>query len=322
MYVACPTCRVVYQISAEHLRAAGGKVRCGQCSAVFTAPGAVFETADDALNFVRSSESAGGLVREIDDLVDRALGQIDDQDSPHDGVRPETETLTEDATEARADSHVDTGLPHDVPQACRPAADRDYYANPVAAEIQFEKTESVYLDTDDRLFLDSIHHGGEDTPGVSSRAWWAIAASFVLMAVLAGQYLFFDRDRLSRHAELRPVLEWMCSYAGCTLPMQRDLSRVEVTEREVRDHPRVGDALLINATFVNRADFVQPFPVFRVSFSDVSGITVAARQFSPLEYLGEVNGVEKGMQPGDETRVKLEIVDPGARAVSFQFDFL
>ena len=93
-------------------------------------------------------------------------------------------------------------------------------------------------------------------------------------------------------------------------------------EREVRDHPQVDDALLIHVTFANQAEFVQPYPVFAVSFSDVSGTAVAARRFRPDEYLSDTRNTAGGMQPGERAQLMLEVVDPGERAVSFQFDFL
>ena len=96
----------------------------------------------------------------------------------------------------------------------------------------------------------------------------------------------------------------------------------EILEREVRDHPQVDDALLIHVTFANQADFVQPYPVFAVSFSDVSGTPVAARRFRPDEYLSDTRNTAGGMQPGERAQLMLEVVDPGERAVSFQFDFL
>jgi hypothetical protein len=96
---------------------------------------------------------------------------------------------------------------------------------------------------------------------------------------------------------------------------------LELLERDVRDHPHVKGAVLINATFVNRADFTQPYPVFEVAFSDLSGNPVAVRRFAPREYIGESESLLTGMAPGRPARVQLEVMDPGERAVSFQLEF-
>ena len=81
-------------------------------------------------------------------------------------------------------------------------------------------------------------------------------------------------------------------------------------------------ALLINATLVNRAAFPQPYPILQVKFSNSSGTPVAARRFSPVEYLGDQVDIKAGMPVNTALQVMLEIEDPGQDAVSFQFDFL
>ena len=96
----------------------------------------------------------------------------------------------------------------------------------------------------------------------------------------------------------------------------------QLLNRDVRRHPKVRDALLVNATMVNRAGFTQSYPVLSIRFSDLSGKPVAERRFLPAEYLGESLNLSEGMVPASPVNVVLEIEDPGEEAVSFQFDFL
>jgi hypothetical protein len=140
--------------------------------------------------------------------------------------------------------------------------------------------------------------------------------------LLGAQWLYFNRAALAAQNEWRPGLENLCALLHCELPLRVDLSRIELVNRDVRKHPRVEGALLINAILVNRADFSQPYPILEVTFSNSSGTPVAARRFNPVEYLGEQADIEAGM-PGDiPVQVVLEIEDPGEDAVSFQFEFL
>jgi hypothetical protein len=74
--------------------------------------------------------------------------------------------------------------------------------------------------------------------------------------------------------------------------------------------------------FENRAEFIQPYPVLEVSFTDQSGNPVAMRHFSPPEYLAAGIDLEGGMATGSPVQVVLEVVDPGDEVVSFQFAFL
>ena len=143
-----------------------------------------------------------------------------------------------------------------------------------------------------------------------------------LLVLLGGQWIWFNRDALAADPDWRPSLEQFCGVTGCDLPLRTDLKQLVITNRDVRQHPTVKQALLINATFENRADFDQPYPVFEVSFTDVSGRPFAVRRFRPAEYLADTVSLKQGMSAGAPVQVVLELMDPGREAVSFQFSFL
>jgi predicted Zn finger-like uncharacterized protein len=144
----------------------------------------------------------------------------------------------------------------------------------------------------------------------------------LLVLLLGVQWVFFNRDVLAAEDLFQPAMERMCKVLHCTLPLQVDLAQFGIVERDVRKHPAVEDALLINVSFENRAEFAQPFPWFEVSFIDKAGNPVATRRFSPKEYLGKGVDIETGIPPQSPVQVVLEVVDPGEEAVSFQFGFL
>jgi predicted Zn finger-like uncharacterized protein len=143
------------------------------------------------------------------------------------------------------------------------------------------------------------------------------------MVLLLGlQWTYFNRDKLAAHDPWRSKMEWFCEVIRCDLPMRVDLANIGIVERDVRKHPVAENALLINVTFENRAEFVQSYPLFEVSFTDKSGSPVAMRRFSTAEYLDNDIDTESGMPPQSPVQVVLEVIDPGAEAVSFQFGFL
>ena len=247
--------------------------------------------------------------------------------APHPGSElPAEEPVGPEAEEPLAEAWGAAG-PGTTPKAAAEAAsisaaiqaDLDFQAQPLAAEFVPRRREPVEPEprVSTLLLLEHEYH-----EGISGRAWGAIAACVLLIALLVGQYGYVERYRLAAVPQLRPMLESGCRLLGCDLPLRHDVGRVAILEREVRDHPQVDDALLIHVTFANQADFVQPYPVFAVSFSDVSGSAVAARRFRPDEYLSDTRNPAGGMQPGERAQLMLEVVDPGERAVSFQFDFL
>jgi len=334
MYASCHVCKTVYPVSATQLRAAGGRVRCGNCHEVFDATSALFDDPRQALEFAETQLHE--VTREIDELVGRALDEVSTtepvSESEADAAVPDeiSEHVQVDADdiepEGKADQSVSSQQDSDAADIVdiaigavgqRFQADADTYAAPVAAE--FVKSAPSVSPAEEEMPSAALLF--DTGPATARTSWGAIAAGLLLTFLFLGQYIWVERYRMAGIPAFRPYLDAACGVLGCDLPLRHETARLEVLEREIRNHPHVDDALLVNATFTNGADFVQSYPIFEVAFSDVSGTPVAVRRFQPDEYL---NGVDpsKGMIPGQQTRLMLEIIDPGDRAVSFQFDFL
>jgi predicted Zn finger-like uncharacterized protein len=321
MYVACPSCKSLYSISAGQLAAAGGQVRCSQCQTLFNATHAVFDTPHEALAYEYPVQK--DVAQEIDELVGRALDQVPGgAGGSSAGVasvegeqsRPDDAEVEEFSDERELDDDIAESFDEFLEPALR--ADADGYAQPVTGEFI-----SPVDDEDDPFGLPGGLLLEDALPSGSATNWWAIAAAMLLTVVLLTQYAWWDRNRLAQISALRPLLESLCQPLDCRLPLRHDLARVEMVEREVRDHPNVKNALLVSAAFVNRASYQQAYPVLQIAFSDISGAPVAVRRFMPEEYLHD-REPGQGMAPGERTLVMLEVVDPGERAVSFQFDFM
>jgi predicted Zn finger-like uncharacterized protein len=155
--------------------------------------------------------------------------------------------------------------------------------------------------------------------GVLAGLLWTLG-SLLLLSALALQYVYLNRAVLVYKAELRPLLELMCGYTACTLPPRRDLAALTLIERDIRSHDRVQGALTISATLQNRAPYAQPYPVVEVVMRDLGGKAVAARRFLPQEYLPD--GTPAAPLASQATaQLVLDVVDPGADAVGFEFTF-
>jgi hypothetical protein len=163
---------------------------------------------------------------------------------------------------------------------------------------------------------------GWQQPTLQRRDLFSISAVAVLLVLLGMQWTYFNRAGLAADPGWRAALERFCDVLRCDLPLRVDLSQLAIIERDVRQHPVADDALLINAAFENRAGFTQPYPVFEVSFIDLSGKPVAMRRFLPAEYLPDGVDTSAGLPSHKPVQVVLEIQDPGDKAVSFQFGFL
>ncbi len=169
--------------------------------------------------------------------------------------------------------------------------------------------------------------------GVAARRHRLQAAAIVGLALaLVLQLLLADRAGLAANARWRPAMATLCNVLHCTLPPWREPTAFTLLQRDVRPHPTVAGALQVTATFRNDARWAQPLPGLLLTLSDVDGRSIAARTFTPSDYLGGA-GDEPGTGKGTRTRtqtmlasgqsktISMDIVEPAPRIVAFTFDF-
>lgn len=168
-----------------------------------------------------------------------------------------------------------------------------------------------------------LHDPESDPPrrrrGRRTGLW--VVGCLLLLALLLGQVAFWERDRLLAEPTVRQLLNQVCARVGCVVPLRRDLDQVRLVNRDIRPHPSVEGALIINATLHNEADFPQPYPAVEIRLSDLQGDLVAGRRFEPETYLEEDLDTSGGIGPGTMLPLVFEVVDPGDDAVAFEFVF-
>lgn len=151
---------------------------------------------------------------------------------------------------------------------------------------------------------------------------WGTGAFFLIL-VIAAQLAWFNRDQLlQRYPELRPWAKQLCERLDCSVYRHREISSIKILNRDVRLHPVVDNALLVNATMANRSGRIQPFPGIQFSLFDTNGAMIASREFLPEEYLDESIAIDEGMSPERPVHFVLEVTGPVEGAVSFEFRFL
>ncbi len=306
MYTRCPTCHTLFRIQPQHLKAARGKARCGSCQVVF-----------DALEFLvnpdeLSSAELSAISRASADARQQQLPFDDAAASPHHETPP---------------SKPQVIAPEPHPKAPEPNAPPPLSGQPVTEEeVAEEESPPPHAATEATPDIPQPHRyslhvsdAGSMPPRRAASFGWGIG-SLLLIALLAGQLAFLQRDNLARDLRWRPWLEQACHYAGCTLPPLRDPGAIEMVDRHVQSHPEYRNALAIIATLVNQAPFAQPYPEVELAMTDLEQKRLAARRFRPAEYLE--NAPADGLiPPGGSVRLKLEIADPGQEAVGFEFAF-
>ncbi len=403
MYTECPKCHTFFRIGPEHLKAAGGKVRCGRCNHIFNAldtltdelpteqsPDTTDTSQDNAPQYegtetaeartaneettASASEAPAPSEEETPEASSQASEQAPDEsegeliqstlDDPQSDLEAifaedeaeiakefgleevDAEATANDDTSAR-DKKAGDGAEKKDPSAEKSKKDRDEdddfedWGDLDEPLSTLARTTTVEPDGDtgasrldlredsrvddsalegDSLLSELEDEDEQDRKGRSTALWGGLIG--LLGLILIGQLAYLKRDELSQIPSLRPAVAQLCVLTGCELPPLRDLRAIRIESRDVRSHPERPGALLVNATFVNTADFNQPYPVMRLRFTDIQGRVVAERQFQPAEYLGPDIEVDRGMPPGVPIHIKLEIADPGEEAVSFEFDFI
>lgn len=143
-----------------------------------------------------------------------------------------------------------------------------------------------------------------------------VLASLLLML----QIVLADWSKFAASPTWRPWLAQVCASLGCTLPPWHEPGAFVVLSREIQPHPSNAQALLVTASFRNDAPWRQDWPLLELALTDLDGSRIGLRRFYPPEYLGGTPSSD-GLAPGQSATVALEILDPGNRAVAFEFDF-
>lgn len=152
-----------------------------------------------------------------------------------------------------------------------------------------------------------------------------INLALALLAVVAaagvvGQWFYFQFDELARSPQWRDFYATACERLDCQLPDQYRLDEIRAGHLTVKSHPHFTDTLLVDLLVTNHADIAQPFPDLELFFTNMDQEVVAARRFSPEEYLrGELSSA--GLMPQKQPiHLALELDDPGKSATGYRVE--
>lgn len=148
---------------------------------------------------------------------------------------------------------------------------------------------------------------------------WFIGILF-LTAVGFAQAIYYQRYQLINDPRFQQQVIILCKVMPCAETKFSSTEQIKLLERNVFTHPVASNALMVTGSFVNQASFSQKIPDLLVSLFDVKGTLIANRLFTPPEYLlADKNpGV---MQPEIPVQFRLEIIDPGTDALTYEFEF-
>lgn len=334
MQTQCPHCETRFRVTESQVTAADGFVRCSVCEEVFNA----FEVAEQ-------DEHQPSLLRPAQPQEEQA--QTPDNEHPAEQANDDAISSNELELSEPEDYQAEHIEPDDSNLEKNEALNNQPPASETIEEAEKTKTGEVnktaasndsrkdtfdFFDEDDDESLSHVvpeqfkHAYNSDLNSFLSTFFWGIG-SLLLIGTLALEYAWFNRDQLNQIPQLQAWTKELCQRFECKDISIRDPKKIELISRNVYSHPNEKNALMVNITMKNQADFAQPYPVMQIRFSDVRGGDVAARRFLPDEYLPaeilqQATPQAKLFEAGTNMTFTMEIQDPGKQAMTYEFDFL
>ncbi len=163
---------------------------------------------------------------------------------------------------------------------------------------------------------------GDDRRGrlAASPLSWFVGI-VVLIAIGLAQAIYYQRYALIEDPRFQQQVITLCELLPCAPQQFSSTEQLRLLERNVFTHPVTSGALMVTGSFVNQAPFAQRPPDMLISLFDIQGNLIANRVFKPAEYLLEQRN--RGViEPDIPVQFRLEIVDPGTDALTYEFEFL
>lgn len=156
--------------------------------------------------------------------------------------------------------------------------------------------------------------------------WTLLAVIVLLFGTL--QLAWFNRDMLlEKYPQYYPQAKQLCDQINnkgwfeCKLRRYKNLSAIQIKERDVRLHPEFEKTLLINASMVNTAEHAQDFPSIQIILFGDSGEQTAQVEITPNDYLDNSIDRKLGMQSDIPVHFIVEVNGEIESANSFEFHF-
>jgi len=285
----CPDCQSVFFVSAAQGKVANNLVRCGRCGHLFS----VLENLSDSPpELVSESEIDAASEAELE--ADSELGDGEVADAVIDESL-EGNTQGEDA-EFEGDSSETHGAALGGSPA--PAFDLSNLATSLPADFELQCSAT-------------------DKTAVRRQLSVGLLIVVLGLAGLGGQFVYFKLPALSQQLTYRPWLQRFCAFLPCELEAYSEPGLISVERLQVRAHPDLEGGLMVELVLVNIARLEQAYPPLILRFDDLNGELVAARRLSAAEYLPRNLSADRPMPVDKAVSIKLAILDPGERALSY-----
>lgn len=235
--------------------------------------------------------------QDISDILEESLAELEDN-------------LADSSREDNSDTEGESESTWESVVAVRPGSEEEPLLSDLAnPEDEEEKlAEQLFVGSKNRAAYKKI-----STP-------WTLCISFLFIALLA-QSLYWQPASLREIDFYNRVSINYCALLPCRELILQDLSQLYVTGI-VRPSTEYNNSLAVQVELRNRAELSQRFPHIELAFTDLRGEKISLRRFSPQEYLRAETAGRTLLQPFQRIQIELELYDPGASAISYEFNLL
>jgi len=303
MRTCCPSCRTVFRVTSEQLRLRAGKVRCGQCRAVFNAIENIVDGESLSLPPTAPAATTSGL-------KPPPLARASARAEPAPILDEPAATPAAVAGTSAAAAAIDTTILQEPAQGTdpsAPAADESLPVAPLspdaAADNRSRAGETEGLSAPSPWLAELP--GTVASPERSVRTTFRVVA-VLLACALIGQLLFHLRGSIAISAPvLRPVLEALSAAFGSEIPLPRQAMLVSIETSDLQADPGRDKLLVLQATLRNRAAWAQAYPALELTLTDTRDKVIARRVLLPEEYLSPAALESASFAPNAEIELRL-----------------
>lgn len=284
----CPSCQSVFFVSAAQGKVANNLVRCGRCGHLFS----VLENISESLPTSEAKPNPSEAVIEAEAVIEEVFSGSEASFAAID--QPEKIGSEKDSTKKK-NMTGDSVVLDDAPVS-------NLALSNLAARLPNDF---------------DLESGSTKKKGLRRQLGLALAIVLIALIGLGGQFVFFRLPTLSQELAYRPWLQTFCALVPCELEAYSEHSLITVEGLQVRAHPDLEGILTVELVLINRASLEQAYPPLLLRFDDLSGEQVAARRLSVEEYLPRSLSPNGPMPVDKAVSIKLSILDPGERALSY-----
>ncbi len=310
----CPHCQTTFRVTPEQLNAHQGEVRCGLCHHIFNAQVHLDPTPNTHSPHITT-------LAEPDAIATNPAPPVTTQEKPQPSTTTEpglttTSTFPEIAVGPPQKPLSAATIPPTLESAPGTPTEN---APPPKAEAEAEA--EPFVPRDEWLPVEALDEV-ESLPTKRERkhsGLWLIG-TVLLALLLAGQAIYDYRVDLARdHHVFKPVLQQLCTFIGCTIPLPRQINRVSIEASELQSDPTRPQLFVLHATLKNRASYIMAYPSLELSLTDIQDKVVVRRIFNPTTYLPKTVRPATGMTPSANVAITLYLEKtPGLQAAGYR----